>query len=54
MQTCSKETHELAFAFHGGKRVHVGTSIQLYGCEYLSCIQEVDWANRKGVKNKRG
>ena len=25
-----KETHELVFAFHGGERVHDGTSVRLH------------------------
>jgi hypothetical protein len=41
-ETCGKETHEVAFAFYGGKTVHGGTSVRLYESGYLSCILEVD------------
>ena len=43
IQICGKETHELAFAFHGGKRIHGVTSVRLY----LSSIPEVDWTNKE-------
>ena len=41
MKPWGKETHELIFAFHGGERVHDGTSIRVDGGGYLSCFAEV-------------
>ena len=41
-ETCGKETHEVAFAFYGGKTVHGGTSVRLYESGYISGILEVD------------
>jgi hypothetical protein len=32
---------EFIFAFHGGERVHDGTSVGFHGGGYLSCISEV-------------
>ena len=39
-------THQLIFAFHGGKRVENRASVRLYGGRYLSCITEVGGAKR--------
>lgn len=41
-KTGGKETHELVFTLHSGKRVHHdGASVRLYGGRYLSCIPDV-------------
>lgn len=49
-----KETHELVFTLHSGKRVHHdGASVRLYGGRYLSCIPDVG-GTMKGKEEERG